>query len=259
MKAIILAAGQGKRLNKKTKDKPKCLVEVGGGTILSKITLALREAGINDISLVRGYKREMFNDPSIRYYDNLSYKTTNMLYSLYIAKEELNDVCIISYSDIIYEPWAVEVLLKDSNDISLLVDVDWKAHYDGRKCHPVGEAELVCLEDGRMVRFGKGIKPKEAYGEFVGLMKLSKKGVEILYSQLKCLEPRFKSDDKSRFHQAINIKHAYLTDMFQELVERGFYLANVDIKGGWYEIDTEEDLERVKASYNRELKYVKDN
>lgn len=259
MKAIILAAGQGRRLNNETKDKPKCLIEIDGETILSKILSALRKAGVNDISLVRGYKKELFDDPSIRYYDNLDYKTTNMLFSLYIAKDELNDECIISYSDIIYESVAVKRLLMDKNDISLLVDVDWKMHYEGREHHPVGEAELVYLEDGRMLKFGKGIAPKDAYGEFVGLLKLSKVGAEILSSQLKRLGPCFESDGKNRFHQAIDIKDAYLTDMFQELAERGFHLVKVDTKGGWHEIDTEEDLKRVKALYCREFKYVKDS
>ncbi len=259
MKAIILAAGKGRRLNNAAKDKPKCLIEIGSQSILSRITSALREGGVNDISLVRGYKRKAFDDPSIRYYDNLKFKTTNMLYSLYIAKDELNDECIISYSDIIYGSEAVKALLEDGDDITLLVDIDWRRRYVGRRCHPVEEAELVYMEDGRPVKFGKRIAPNDAYGEFVGLLKLSKVGAEIIYSQLKRLEPRFKSDGKDRFHQAINIRHAYLTDMFQELVECGFRLANVDIKGGWHEIDTEEDLERVRALYHQELKYVKDN
>lgn len=259
MKAIILAAGQGKRLNNETKDKPKCLIKICGKTILSKIISAIREAGINDISLVRGYKKEIFNDQTIRYHDNLNYKNTNMLFSLYIAKEELNDECIISYSDIIYEPWIIAKLLEDKNDISLLVDVDWREHYEGRKSHPVEQAELVYMENGRMVKFGKGIAPKDAYGEFIGLLKLSKKGAQTLYSQLKRLEQDFNSNQENRFHQAIAIRHAYLTDMFQELVERGFLLANVDIKSGWYEIDTEEDLKKIRALYKRKFSYVKDN
>lgn len=164
MKAIILAAGQGKRLNKKTKNKPKCLIEIGGQTILSKILFALRGAGIDDICLVRGFKREKFDYPNIKYYDNFHYRATNMLYSLYIAQRELNDECVISYSDIVYEPWAVKKLLDDRNDISLLIDINWKSHYEGKKQHPVKEAELVCMDDGRMVKFGKGITPNDAYG-----------------------------------------------------------------------------------------------
>lgn len=77
--------------------------------------------------------------------------------------------------------------------------------------------------------------------------------------ELNRLEPRFKSDKLNRFHQAQNIKKAYLTDMFQELVERNFHLANVDVKGGWHEIDTEEDLKRVKAFFDQEFKYVKNS
>lgn len=258
-KAIILAAGQGRRLNNETKDKPKCLIEINGKTILSWITSALRRGGVEDISLVRGYRRELFNVKDIRYLDNLDFKTTNMLYSLFIAREELNDECVISYSDIIYEPWAVRRLLDAKNDIGLLVDVDWSAHYEGRRDHPVEQAELVYMEGGRMVRFGKAIAPNEAYGEFVGLLKLSLKGAKILNSQLKRLESRFNSDERRTFHKAINTRNAYLTDMFQELVECGFHLANVDIKGGWHEIDTEEDLKRVRAFYGREFEYVKDS
>ena len=70
MKAIILAAGEGKRFNHEDVNKPKCMIDIGETTLLNIQIDTLYKCGIKDIAIVRGYEKDQLNIPGIRYYDN---------------------------------------------------------------------------------------------------------------------------------------------------------------------------------------------
>ena len=240
MKAIIVAAGPGSRLNPFTNERPKCLLNISGRAILERVLEASRDNGIKDIVVVRGYKKELLTYTGIRYYENTDYEKNNILRSLFYAEDEMNDDFIFSYSDILYGKEIMEKLVHNQADIALIVDVSWMERYEGRNQHPVSEAELVMVANNRITKIGKDVvKPGEAYGEFIGLAKFTKRGAEILKSNYH----RIAAQDSNRpFHQAPSLDKAYLTDMIQELVDLGYVIRNVDIQGGWMEIDTPEDL-----------------
>lgn len=243
LKAIIIAAGSSNRLRPLTDDKPKCMLDINGKSIMQRQVEALTQCGINDIVVVRGYKKETITYPNIRYYENTDYENNNILRSLFYAEDEMDGEFVFSYSDIIFEKSVLEKLLHSKGDISLVIDIDWLAHYQHRYQHPVAEAELVMVEDNKVIRIGKNIlKPEEAYGEFIGLAKFTKRGAEILRSTYG----RITNQHYNRpFQQAASLKKAYLTDMIQELIDRGNVISSVDIKDGWMEIDTLEDWERA--------------
>ncbi|MDP7085850.1 MAG: phosphocholine cytidylyltransferase family protein [Dehalococcoidia bacterium] len=245
MKGIIIAAGIGSRLMPLTENKPKCLLDVGGKTIMQRQLEALRGSGVDDIVVVRGYKSEVIDFPDIRYYENTEYQNNNILKSLFCAAGEMNDGFVFSYSDILYEQSVVEKLTRDEASISLVVDTDWQGHYQGRLLHPIQQAELVRFNGGRMVQAGKdNMSPAEAHGEFIGLAKFDRKGAETLISNYKIAVEKY--GDRP-FHQAATLEKAYLTDMIQELIDRDYQIGSVDIRGGWVEIDTSEDLERARG------------
>ena len=79
--------------------------------------------------------------------------------------------------------------------------------------------------------------------EFIGLAKFSQRGAEILKETYHDVVEKTAG---SRFQQAASIDKAYLTDMVQELIDRGYVVRSVDIRGGWQEIDTPQDLERAR-------------
>lgn len=247
MKAIIVAAGAGNRLMPITNDQPKCLLNVGGMTIMLRQLQALKECGIGDISVVRGYMKDMIGYPDIKYYENTDYENNNILKSLFYAEAEMDDEFIFSYSDIVYGKDILQKLIDRPDDISIVVDTDWLSHYEGRDQHPVTEAELVAVEGDRVTRIGKDVVlPDEAYGEFIGLAKFSQRGAGILRSVFHAVVKEY---GDGRFQRAASIDKAYLTDMVQELVDRGYVVRNVDIRGGWQEIDTPQDLERARKHY----------
>lgn len=247
-KAIIIAAGRSPRLLPVTRDKPHCLLEVGNETIMERELDALRSCGINYIVVVRGYQGEKINYSHIRYFENIGYENNGILSSLFCAEGEINDGFVFSYSDIIYGTDVLQRLLKDKSDITLVVDTEWMSHYEQRHQHPLEEAELTLVESNRITRIGKNIVSlREAHGEFIGLAKFTKRGAEILRSNYA----KVLSECQGRpFQNAPSVEKAYFTDMIQEIIDNGYIVHNVDIKDGWVEIDTPEDLERAQRQFS---------
>ena len=86
MRAIIVAAGMGKRLAPYTDDRPKCLVDINGKTLLERQLQSYRAAGVTDIAVVRGYRAEQIDFPGLRYFENPDFRTNNILASLFRAR-----------------------------------------------------------------------------------------------------------------------------------------------------------------------------
>ncbi len=247
MKAIIVAAGPGSRLNPLTNERPKCLLEVGGKTILERALEALRANGIERIVVVRGYRSQLIDYPNVTYYQNPNFRENNILRSLFYAEREMDDDFIFSYSDIVYSSAIVAKLIEREADIALTVDVDWFHAYEGRTLHPISEAELVKVEDGKVVKIGKGVvRPDEAHGEFIGLAKFSRSEAEAMKAAYhRVAEER----PAAPFQHAASLDKAYMTDMLQELVDNGSTVQSIDIEGSWMEIDTPQDLERARRLF----------
>jgi len=261
MKAIIVAAGPGNRLKPFTDNVPKCMLQIGDRTILQIIMEAMRANGVDDIVIVKGYKKEVINYPNVKYYYNPNYLENNILASLFYAESEMKDGFLFTYSDIIYTANTVRKLLQNGGDIALVVDKNWAQRYEGRTLHPVDEAELVFVENGKIAKISKFMNPEGALGEFIGLAKFTEKGAEILIRNYKRLlnNPWCGYKPSHRFHDAVSIEKAYLTDMLQELIHRGYPIFPVEINGRWFEIDTPQDLQvarRIWAKINKELLFI---
>ncbi len=252
IKAIIVAAGESNLLLPLTEDKPECLLEIRNKTILSRELENLRRCGIHDIVVVRGYQGDKIKYPAIRYYDNRDYRNSGILTSLFQAKGEMDHEFIFCYSDILYKKETLEQLLRDQSDISLVIDVDWQNHYRGRRQHPVSEAELVRVEGDRIIEIGRNIiPPNEAHGEFIGLARFSRNGAE----SVKAIHEWALENYKGRaFHTSPSVDRASFTDLVEELIDQGYPVQHVDIHGGWAEIDTVEDFDRVSRDLDSILK-----
>jgi phosphoenolpyruvate phosphomutase len=246
-KAIILAAGPGKRLMPLTKDKPKCMLEINGKTLLQRQIEVFKKCGIDDIIVVRGHKKNAINYPGLKYFYNVNYQTNNILESMFCAESEMTGEFVVTYSDIWFDKFVLEKLLNNQKDISLIIDRDWYSTYEERYQHPIEEAEKVLITEGKIRQIGKGLNKTEAYGEFIGLAKFTEVGTEILKSIYRIAKNLY--SDKP-FHEASVFEKAYLTDMIQELIDRGFDVHNVDIEGNWIEIDTNEDYQKALKTIN---------
>jgi len=244
VKAIIIAAGKGARMKHYTEDVPKCLLKFGGKTLLQQQIGTLKTNGISNISVIKGYRKEKINYPDITYYTNDRYEHNNILNSLMYAEPEMDNEVIFSYSDILYENNVVSRLLESKHDISIVVDIDWRGYYKGRKDHPVQEAENVIFDsNNKVVSIGKILTRKtDVHGEFIGMMKLTKRGADIFKRHFHRAKQLFW--DKP-FIRAATFEKAYLTDMIQDMVDMGVDINCVIIERGWREIDTVSDYEKA--------------
>tara|TARA_A100001015_G_C14908605_1_gene679453 strand:- start:49 stop:1182 length:1134 start_codon:yes stop_codon:yes gene_type:complete len=251
-KALIIAAGLGSRLKKHTENLPKCMLDFGGKTLLQRQLDSYKKNNISDISLIRGYKKEKINYKGIKYFENNDYKNNNILNSIFYAEKIINGNIIISYSDILFDPSVVERTLKSDHDISVVVDIDWRGYYVGRKDHPISEAENVIFNSNNEVeKIGKiNTGNEEVHGEFIGMIKLSNRGTEIFKEHFHRLKKIYWNKP---FQRAKIFQKAYLTDFIQELVDIGIKVHCVIIESGWKEIDTVEDYKKALVGFKKKF------
>lgn len=252
MKAIILAAGQGKRLAPLTNNKPKCLVELFGKSLLERQISILRLCGISDIVIITGYKSELINYPGLRYIKNLNFDKTNMVETLFCAKSELNDSVIISYGDIIFEKQVLEKLIDSSSDISIIVDKDWEKYWRIRSENPLDDAETLVLDNDFYI---KEIGQKtddltKIQGQYIGLMKFRDEG---LIDLIKFYEKSKKLSKNGINPLNLNLpfEKSYMTDLLQGMINTGISIKAIPISNGWLEIDTVKDFETYKRLYDQ--------
>ena len=251
VKSIIIAAGLGSRLKGYTDELPKCMLKFGDKTLLQRQLDVLRRCGINDISVVRGFKKEKINYNGLKYFENTDYQNNNILNSLFYAEEAIHGNVIINYSDILFDENVINRLLDSSADISIVVDIDWRGYYVGREDHPVDEAEKVIFNaNNEVIKIGKVLTNKEdVYGEFIGMIKLSPRGSEIFKLHFRRAKKIFW--DKP-YQRAETFQKAYITDFIQDMVDMGVSIHCVIIERGWKEIDTVEDYEKALLEFEND-------
>jgi L-glutamine-phosphate cytidylyltransferase len=255
MKAIVIAAGRGKRLGAHTDDVPKCMVQVGDRPMLAWQWRALQAAGVDELVIIRGYKGDVLEQfvrrlgiPA-RYVDNPEWETNNILLSLACARHELVGPLVFTYSDIIYTPDVALTLAETQGPIALVVDHDFRTIYEGRTEHPLEEGEVCDLRpDGRIARVGKRALPAaDAIGEFIGLGKVDAEGARLFATAIDELAAAYAGRDDEPFQRAARFRNAYLTDLLQHLIDADHPAWPAMIHGKWREIDTGQDLERARV------------
>ncbi len=244
MKAIILAAGEGSRLGDISKGQPKCLIKIEDNTLLEMQLNVLHSCGIEDITIVRGYEAEQINIPGLKYYENPDYASTNILHSLFCARREMTGDTLILYADILYEKQVVERLMDSSHDVSVGVMVNWEESIRQRNSIALDELEMVYFDsENRIQETGKKLTEEyETRGQFIGMVKCSPWGIEILKRNYDRAKEVYAAKS---FGQGDDFRTAWLTDILQHMTEIGVPLHCVIIERGWMEIDTAEDYERA--------------
>lgn len=180
-RAIILAAGKSRRLGGLTEALPKCLLPLGGRTILDHQLENLRAGGIADITLVTGFCDALVRrhcPAGVAFVENPVYDRTNSIYSLWLALRQRRGSVVVLNSDVVFHPGILQRLLASPRPDALSVCLQ-----DG-----MGEEEMkVRVEDGRIVDICKDMDPADAHGENVGVVKFSAAGAEVLFEYLNRL------------------------------------------------------------------------
>lgn len=233
--AIILAASQGKEFGALTEEKPKALLEISGRPILYKQIDTLREIGVSDITVVRGFRKELIDAPDIHYIDNDDYADTQEAASLLKGIENMNGKTLITYGDILYKKYIPTTLFETEGDFVIAVDADWHSRY-GKS----GYADFVSCDKPyqkkifdqkvKLIDMSTFLKKEDISGEWTGLLSVSPRGLDIIKATLHALSKRE------------NFKKARIAELFRELIKQGREIKVFYISGHWLDIDDIHDL-----------------
>lgn len=233
MKALILAAGRGSRMESHTVDKPKCLINVQGKSLLDWQLEAIRAAGVNEIAVVTGYKHELISLAGLHSFHNPNWRETNMVTSLACGLDWLeSDICIVSYSDIFYNADAVNMLTSINSHLAITYHVNWLDIWTKRFVDPLIDAESFQVSPcGLVAEIGR--KPKsttEIQGQYMGLLRITPEG----WHEISKIRLSLTAKERNKIS---------VTEVLQKVIERGnIGISALPFEGFWGEIDTEDDL-----------------
>jgi choline kinase len=234
MEAVILAAGVGKRLRPITADRPKCLLEIDGRTLLERQVDQLRRNGIRHIWIVVGYMAMRVMDrvrpgDGISYIYNPYYATSNNVVSMRLALDRVADRFVYLMGDCIFEDDVLSRLIAQGSGNTVTVDFSSRNR---------DTEVIVSLSGGRVVRIGKGLGGYADQGRFAGAVKLGRDAVHIMRSEIDRLITAGGSDlytcdvlDTMIRRRTLAVSFADVTDLY------------------WEEIDDLGDWERVRKAF----------
>lgn len=230
MKAIILAAGMGRRLSEASGGMPKSMISIGGTSIMHRQIQSCLDVGIQSFVFVLGYKRDELKAHILQkldasqctFFENPIYGTTNTLYSLWLTREQFNDDFIYFNADVLFSHELLNKICKPSSHSQLLLET--------KSC---GEEEVKMILDGdRIMEIGKPLPIPECAGEFIGVGKFNREALPCFARHLQ-----FGVDtgqENNYFEFAVN------------LLCKDVYLQAVPTDGApCIEIDFPEDLARA--------------
>jgi choline kinase len=177
-RAIILAAGKGSRLNGTAGEAPKCLVQIGGLSLIERQVRVLQRAGIDDIAIVVGCQADRVRRAcghDLTYIENTRYAQTNSLYSLWMARPLLYEAFVVLNCDVLFHPALLTDLLTSRHENALLLG------YREASQAAYGDEEMkVKVQGGRVIDMSKEMDPAEADGENLGIVKFGAGGAAAL-------------------------------------------------------------------------------
>ena len=235
MKAVILAAGRGTRIQSATQGRPKCLLNIGGRTILDNQIEGLWAAGVSQIGIVTGYEgdqiiehvAENFGEDfdSFHFIRNPVYSATNNIYSLWMAREwAASDDFVCLNADVLCHPAMFPPALKLNRTVNMIVDPEWR-----------DETMKVVIEDGSVIRMSKGISRAEFSGTYIGITVFSRRVTGLLFEEIGSMVADGRVNEF--FNRAV-----------QNLVDRGLRVGFSSTKGlPWAEVDDPADLRYARA------------
>jgi choline kinase len=184
MKAIILAAGMGKRLLEVSGGKPKSMIKIGAQSIMHRQLESCLQVGIENFVFVLGYKKdelkahilEKLTNSQTTFIENPIYDKTNTLHSLFLAREQFDDDFIYFNADVLFQSDLLEKISSPSKYSQLLLET--------KSCGEE-EVKMIIDEDMRILEIGKQLPIEKCAGEFIGIGKFNREVLPIFSRHLQ--------------------------------------------------------------------------
>jgi L-glutamine-phosphate cytidylyltransferase len=235
VQGLILAAGCGSRMRALTRSGPKCLLTVGGGTLLSRQVAALRSAGAERIGVVGGWQVEALHGRGVEVLRNRAWEATTMVASLVRAADWLAaDATLVSYGDIAFSPATARRLAACPASLALAYDRDWHVLWRRRFADPLDDAETFALDgDGHVADIGgRPRRDERIEGQYIGLMRWT----PAAWTRFGEVLRRLQGTEAGR--------RVDMTAALRLLVRKHqAAIAAVPVDGPWFEFDSERDVE----------------
>lgn len=238
VRAIVLAASRGKELGELTESKPKAMVDVRGKPLMAHITAAYNAAGVRNLTVVRGYKKDSFSLPGLRYVDNDEYAQSGELFSLQLAllADESNDTdIVISYGDVLFKKYILEALIETEADFVIAVDANWRESVNrDRVADYVScsrpNSRRAFYESITLRAIGEQLQEDRIHGEWMGFLKISG---QVL--------PRVREEIAALMDQPEG-RVAKLPDLLTRLLTQEETIRVIYSTGHWLDVDSVEDV-----------------
>ncbi len=239
-KAIILSAGQGSRLLPHTQDRPKCLLDLAGRTMLGWQLQALAAAGIREAVVVTGFRADLVEQslPSltppgmqVRTSFNPFYKVADNLASCWMVRQELAGPVLTLNGDTLIEPGIVERLIS-APPADITVTIDRKPSYDD------DDMKVITRED-RLLAIGKKLEKAGVTGESIGFLRYSGRGAAAFVAEIE------------RTMRTPEGTSLWYLSAIHRLANAGIDVRTISIEGhDWAELDFPADLEECRSIAN---------
>lgn len=243
MQALILAAGMGKRLKELTQNNTKCMVKVGGVTLIDRMLHQIEKQNVSRIVIVVGYEGRKLIDyistldikTPIEYVENPIYDKTNNIYSLALAKDWLcKEDTLLFESDLIFEDSVLDLLVNDPRDTLALVD-KFESWMDGTCVKLSKDDRITSFVQKKEFRF----EDKDEYFKTVNISKFSKDFSEKYY--VPFLDAYEKALGENQYYEEV-LKVITILDVPRIRARR--------LEGQlWYEIDDAQDLDIAESLF----------
>ncbi|MEE9301203.1 MAG: phosphoenolpyruvate mutase [Alphaproteobacteria bacterium] len=241
VRAFVLAATRGEELGPLTKSRPKCMIDIRGTPLLHRLVTTMRESGVSDITVVRGYRKDAISLPNIATIDNDAFEETGEAASLACAIDKLDGPCLVSYGDILYRRYILDNLLDMAGDIVVVVDALWRERgpssstVDLVDCsRPFTSGYLDEEESVSLRGIGRGLGEGEVDGEWIGLVKLNGQGAQAVRAELEAMRANG------------TLARAGLPELFARLLAKGTRIEVMYIAGHWLDVDDAFDLAKAR-------------
>jgi phosphoenolpyruvate phosphomutase len=236
--AVVLAASRGD-LGELTRDKPKCMIDVRGQSLLRRLVSTLADSGVRTVTVVRGYCKEAIALTGIATVDNDQYAETGEAYSLACARDRIEGETIVVYGDILFRRYILDGLLGVEGDIVVAVDALGSSDGVQTRTRDLVSAERPFsgryLDDApnRLRAMSNDVAAAERCGEWIGLARFTAQGAAWLREELALLEAegRLATADMPLLLTRLAAKYPVLVHY---------------VTGHWMDVDTVEDLSNAR-------------
>jgi phosphoenolpyruvate phosphomutase len=235
--ALVLAASRGDELRELTEDKPKAMVRVGDRPLLAHIAASYRATGIDDITVVRGYRKDAVNLADLHYVDNDDYADTGELHSLWkgLGSRDWPNGVVVSYGDVLFRKYVLEYLREVGDELVIPVDTQWQDSVNrGRDVDYVNcSLPYSRTHYNRPVLLRKmtgDLPQREIHGEWMGLVYISPSALPAVRAAL------------DEMHAEPRNRTAKVPALLNRLASSGHAARVVYTSGNWLDVDSLDDV-----------------